>query len=48
MPAGKLLPVRIGDVCVETLPAAPAVGSEPPRCIGEPIGEGAGEHVHLD
>lgn len=31
MPAGKLLPVRIGDVdvYVDTLPTAPAVGSEP-------------------
>ncbi len=34
MPAGKLLPVRIGDVYVETLPAAPAVGSEPTSVVG--------------
>ena len=36
MPAGKLLPVRIGDVdvYVETLPAAPAVGSEPTSGFG--------------
>src|SRR5207244_10654493 len=34
MPAGKLLPVRIGDVYVETLPAVPAVGSEPTSVFG--------------
>jgi hypothetical protein len=36
MPAGKLLPVRIGDVdvYVETLPPAPVVGSEPTSVFG--------------
>jgi len=36
MPAGTLLPVRIGDVdvYVETLPPAPAVGSEPTSVLG--------------
>jgi len=46
MPAGKLLPVRIGDVdvYVETTPLAPPVGSEQTAFGRKPPQEGV-EHV---